>query len=65
MVINTTSGKESLRDSFAIRRVALTRGIAYYTTVAGSYAALQGIQALREGRCGSLSSVQGAVCLAL
>lgn len=65
MVINTTKGKASIRDSFTIRRVALTRGIAYYTTIAGSYAALRGVRALKEGRCRVLCSVQDPARLAV
>jgi carbamoyl-phosphate synthase large subunit len=49
LVINTTEGKQSLADSFSLRRTALMGKIPYYTTVAGALAAAQAIKALREG----------------
>jgi predicted HTH transcriptional regulator len=56
-VFNTTEGKQSLEDSFEIRRTALMMKIPYYTTAAGALAAAQAIAArppqLRSkcGRC--------------
>lgn len=38
LIINTTEGEQSTRDSFAIRREALQRKITYTTTVAGARA---------------------------
>ncbi|MEO0983428.1 MAG: carbamoyl-phosphate synthase large subunit [Pseudomonadota bacterium] len=46
LVFNTTEGAQSLRDSASIRRTALTRKIPYFTTLAGSLAAVQAIRAL-------------------
>jgi carbamoyl-phosphate synthase large subunit len=43
LVINTTSGKKEISDSYSIRREALTRGLAYFTTME---AARMGIGAL-------------------
>ena len=43
LVFNTTEGKQSLSDSFAIRRTALMMKIPYYTTAAGALAAAQAI----------------------
>jgi len=43
LVINTTEGKQSLEDSFSIRRTALMGKIPYYTTTAGALAAAQAI----------------------
>ncbi|HEX9023701.1 MAG TPA: carbamoyl-phosphate synthase large subunit, partial [Geobacteraceae bacterium] len=43
MVINTTQGAQAVADSFSIRRNALVNNIAYYTTVAGARAAVEGI----------------------
>jgi carbamoyl-phosphate synthase large subunit len=43
LVFNTTEGKQSLSDSFAIRRSALMSKIPYYTTAAGALAAAQAI----------------------
>jgi len=49
LVVNTTEGAQSLKDSFTIRRTALTRNICHYTTLAGAEAAVAAIAALREG----------------
>jgi len=49
LVINTTEGKQSLQDSFSLRRTALMMKIPYYTTAAGALAAAQAIAALRAG----------------
>jgi carbamoyl-phosphate synthase large subunit len=48
LVFNTTEGKQSLEDSFAIRRTALMMKIPYYTTAAGALAAAQAISTARE-----------------
>jgi carbamoyl-phosphate synthase large subunit len=48
LVINTPAGKRSLKDSYAIRRTALTLNIPYCTTIPGAFAAVRGIDALRE-----------------
>ena len=47
LVFNTTEGAQALKDSLSIRRTALMLKIPYYTTVAGSQAAVLAIQALR------------------
>jgi carbamoyl-phosphate synthase large subunit len=44
MVINTTEGKQSLKDSYAIRRCALVRNVAHQTTIEGAEAATTGIE---------------------
>ncbi|MDP6390489.1 MAG: carbamoyl-phosphate synthase large subunit [Alphaproteobacteria bacterium] len=49
LVFNTTEGAKEIRDSFSLRRTALMREIPYYTTTAGASAAVQAIQALRQG----------------
>ena len=49
LVINTTEGAQSLKDSFAIRRTALTRNISHYTTLAGAVASVAAIGALKDG----------------
>jgi len=52
LVINTTEGRQSLEDSFSIRRTALMGKIPYYTTTAGALAAAQaiGVEASLEVR---------------
>ncbi|MCE9522483.1 MAG: carbamoyl-phosphate synthase large subunit [Alphaproteobacteria bacterium] len=47
LVFNTTDGAQALKDSLSIRRTALMQKIPYYTTIAGSLAAVQAIAALR------------------
>jgi carbamoyl-phosphate synthase large subunit len=49
LVFNTTEGRQSLKDSFSIRRTALMGKIPYYTTTAASQAAAQAIAALKDG----------------
>jgi len=49
LVINTASGPQSVADSFAIRRSALTHGVPHYTTMAGARAAVHAIAALKSG----------------
>ena len=49
LVFNTTEGKQSLVDSFEIRRSALMMKIPYFTTAAGALAAAQAILATAAG----------------
>ena len=49
LVFNTTEGLQSLKDSFSIRRSALTMKIPYYTTASGALAAAQAIAVLKQG----------------
>jgi carbamoyl-phosphate synthase large subunit len=49
LVINTTMGKDSIRDSYTIRRTALVYNVPYCTTIRGAFAATQGIKSLLEG----------------
>ncbi|MCX5615097.1 carbamoyl-phosphate synthase large subunit [Bombella saccharophila] len=48
MVINTAQGGQSVRDSFDIRRSALTMNIPHYTTIAGARAATYAISVLKQ-----------------
>jgi carbamoyl-phosphate synthase large subunit len=48
IVFNTTEGKQSLMDSFEIRRTALMGKIPYFTTAAGALAAARAIAATVE-----------------
>ena len=49
LVFNTTSGKQSLKDSFSLRRTALTQKIPYFTTAAAARASVEAIKAIRKG----------------
>ncbi|MEM8622126.1 MAG: carbamoyl-phosphate synthase large subunit [Pseudomonadota bacterium] len=52
LVLNTTEGAQSVRDSFEIRSTALNMKISYYTTAAGALAAVRAIEAMAEGDLG-------------
>lgn len=41
LIINTTAGKQSIKDSYTIRREALLRKTTYFTTIAGAKAAVE------------------------
>jgi carbamoyl-phosphate synthase large subunit len=49
LVFNTTEGAQSYRDSFSIRRTALSQNIPYYTTLSGARASVQAVKRLRAG----------------
>jgi carbamoyl-phosphate synthase large subunit len=49
LLINTTMGKDSIRDSYDIRRAALVYNVPYCTTIPGAFAATHGIKALLDG----------------
>ena len=49
LVMNTTLGKQSIKDSYSIRRTALEKGIPYFTTVQGAKAAAQAIKFFKRG----------------
>jgi len=48
LVFNTTFGAQSIVDSFSIRRTALVYNIAYFTTIAGAEAVVDGILAMQR-----------------
>ncbi|NOY85912.1 MAG: carbamoyl-phosphate synthase large subunit [Deltaproteobacteria bacterium] len=48
LVINTVEGAKSIQDSYTIRRSAVDRNVAYFTTIPGARAVGLGIQALRK-----------------
>ena len=49
LVFNTTEGRQSLEDSFSLRRNALMSKVPYFTTAAGALAAAQAIAAVSAG----------------
>jgi carbamoyl-phosphate synthase large subunit len=49
LVFNTVDGASALTDSFTLRRTALMHKIAYYTTVSGAKASVEGIAAVQGG----------------
>ncbi len=56
-IINTTEGRQTIRDSFSIRREALQRQIPYTTTIARGWATLQAIDHERELEVHSLQEL--------
>jgi len=49
LVINTTSNKKAISESYSIRRTTLTKDIPYTTTLAGAKATALAIQAMVQG----------------
>jgi carbamoyl-phosphate synthase large subunit len=49
LVFNTPEDGQARKDSYLIRRTAVTQNIPYYTTVDGAQAAVGGIEALLKG----------------
>ena len=48
LVFNTTEGKQSFKDSYSLRRTALTQKVPYTTTAAAAKAMVEAIKALSE-----------------
>ena len=48
LIFNTAHGPSSIKDSFSLRQTALNNNIPYYTTAAGSRAAVDAIDALAD-----------------
>ncbi len=48
LIINTTVGKQSIMDSFSIRRSALDKQIPYVTTIRGAQAVAKAIDAMKR-----------------
>jgi len=52
LIINTTLGKQSIRNSFSIRRNAIDRQVPYVTTIRGAMAVAKAIEALKQRKVG-------------
>ena len=46
LMVNTSEGRKSVRDSFSLRRAALTAKVPYYTTMAGARAMVHALAVL-------------------
>ena len=57
IIFNTTEGQQSIKESFSLRRAAITYGIPYYTTIAGCKAATEAIISLKREKLG-VASIQ-------
>lgn len=58
LVINTDEGGQSRKDSFSIRRTAVSFGIPYITTAAGTRAACEGMLSLKAHERLSVTAIQ-------
>jgi carbamoyl-phosphate synthase large subunit len=58
LVINTSSDKQSMKDSLHIRLAALNHNVPYFTTMAGANALSLGIRSLHRGDCFRVMSLQ-------
>ena len=56
LIINTSEGKQSAKDGYIIRRLAIELGIPYVTTLAGARAALNAIEAVQNNKINVKSS---------
>jgi len=52
LIINTTHGKQSIQNSFSIRRSALDKQVPYVTTIRGAMAVAKAIEALKKRKVG-------------
>jgi carbamoyl-phosphate synthase large subunit len=52
LIINTTVGKQSILDSFSIRRTALEKQVPYVTTIRGAGAVVQAVEAIKTKKVG-------------
>jgi len=57
LIVNTTVGGQTIRDSFSIRRTALDRQVPYVTTIRGAEATVQAIKALKDKKI-TVKSIQ-------
>jgi carbamoyl-phosphate synthase large subunit len=58
LVINTTEGVQSVKDSASIRQTSLTRNIPYCTTIAGSKALIEAVEYMQREKELDVCSLQ-------
>jgi carbamoyl-phosphate synthase large subunit len=58
LVLNTTRGARSVRDSYAIRRHALQLGVPYFTTMSAAFAGIEYLEAVDEANSDQLPRVR-------
>ena len=63
MIINTTAGKQSIKDSYTIRREALLRKTTYFTTIAGAKAAVEAHRSGEEIEVNRLQDLHKSLAL--
>ena len=57
LIVNTTEGKQSIADSYTIRRSALQHKVSYSTTLAGARATCMALEYLSTGNVNSLQEL--------
>jgi carbamoyl-phosphate synthase large subunit len=50
LIVNSVTGKQAVKDSFAIRRTAVERQVPYVTTIRGAAAVVKAIEALTKNK---------------
>ena len=60
LIINTTEGKQALKDSASIRRTALQHKVAYSTTIAGAEAVCMALKQMEDFSVRSLGELHKA-----
>jgi carbamoyl-phosphate synthase large subunit len=48
LIVNTTEGKQAVRESHSIRREAVQRRVTYYTTLAAALATCEALDSLDQ-----------------
>ncbi len=61
LIVNTTEGKQAIRESNSIRREAVHRRVTYYTTLAAGLATCEALDHLDEVEVNRLQDLHGAV----
>jgi carbamoyl-phosphate synthase large subunit len=64
LIINTTEGKQAIRESNSIRREAVHRGVTYYTTLAAALATCEALDHLDEVEVNRLQDLHNEACSA-
>jgi carbamoyl-phosphate synthase large subunit len=62
LIVNTTEGKQAVRDSQAIRKEAVSRRITYYTTLAAALASCEALDHLDEVGVNRLQDLHKEIC---
>ena len=61
LIINTTEGKQAIKDSFSIRRTALQHSVFYTTTMAGAKATTASLRDRKNNKVFSLQELHAGI----
>ena len=61
LIVNTTEGKQAIRESLSIRAEAVRRGVTYYTTLGAAVATCTALQHLDDGEVSRLQDLHQEV----